>query len=212
MICKHLLLNDRMFAYFFLASVECLCNIDCYKNSVILGGIKVLSKIELTSGILSTMGTEKRNQPFIDNEHEINQSTESKSSTKVSLSSQAQQQATLPDSVVNKYQELRSRVDQNEVDSYIRDLYATPRHSGELVSIEHYPDVFNSYTGEQVTPESAAKFSEWDQAVLAETTRIYNNERAKGSLSSDIYLKIQTHISQQPEHFLRKINWPNQEM
>ncbi|MEL0579008.1 hypothetical protein [Pectobacterium punjabense] len=107
---------------------------------------------------------------------------------------------------------MHNRTVQNEADSYIKDLYATPRHSGELVSIEHYPDVFNSYIGERVTPESAAKFAEWDQAVLAETTRIYHSERAKNSSSSDIYFKIQMHISQQPEHFLRKINWPNQEL
>ncbi|MCH5050183.1 hypothetical protein [Pectobacterium aquaticum] len=169
----------------------------------------MLSKIELTSGILSTTGSEKRNPPLIDNEGEVNQSIVSTFSTKVSLSSQAQQQATLPDSIFSKYQELRSRTDQNEVDSYIKEAYATPRHSGELISLEHYPDIVNSYTGEKVTPESAAKFAEWDQAVLAETTRIYHDERAKGSSSSDIYLKIQTHMSQQPEHFLRKINWPN---
>ncbi|WP_437215567.1 hypothetical protein [Pectobacterium sp. LFLA-215] len=171
----------------------------------------MLSKIELTSGILPTTGSEKRNYSLIGNEGEINQSIISTSSTKVSLSSQAQQQSTLPDSVFSKYQELRSRTDQNEVDSYIKDAYATPRHSGELVSIEHYPDVFNSYTGERVTPESAEKFSEWDQSVLADTTRIYYDERAKGTSSSDIYLKIQVHMSQQPQYFLRRINWPNLE-
>ncbi|MBI0431871.1 hypothetical protein [Pectobacterium parmentieri] len=135
----------------------------------------------------------------------------SESSTKVSFSSQAQQQTKLSEVVLNKYQQLRSNVDQNEVDSYIKDLYATPRQSHELVSIEHYPDVFNAYTGEKVTSESTAMFAEWDQSILAMTTQIYNEEKAKGTSSSDIYLKIQTHMSQQPDYFLNKINWPNQE-
>jgi len=62
-------------------------------------------------------------------------------------------------------------------------------------------------TGEPVTPESEARFNEHARAYEAASLALYNQERAKGTSSADIFDKLIALGDAQPAEFRAMMNW-----
>jgi hypothetical protein len=64
-----------------------------------------------------------------------------------------------------------------------------------------------SATGEPVTPESEARFNEYARSYKAASLALYNEERAKGTSSADIFDKLIALGDAQPSEFRAMMNW-----
>ena len=62
-------------------------------------------------------------------------------------------------------------------------------------------------TGEPVTPESEARFNAYARAYKAASLALYNEERAKGTSSADIFDKLIALGDAQPAEFRAMMNW-----
>jgi hypothetical protein len=64
---------------------------------------------------------------------------------------------------------------------------------------------FNS--GEPVTPENKLRYIELGRIKSAETTRIFNAEKAKGTPAAEIFEKAQRYVATLPDDYLSAIGW-----
>ena len=64
-----------------------------------------------------------------------------------------------------------------------------------------------SDTGEPVTPESEARFNEYASSFKAASLALYNEERAKGTSSADIFDKLIALGDAQPAEFRAMMDW-----
>jgi hypothetical protein len=62
-------------------------------------------------------------------------------------------------------------------------------------------------TGEPVTAESEARFNEFARHYKAASLALYNEERAKGTSSADIFDKLIALGDAQPAEFRAMMNW-----
>jgi hypothetical protein len=82
---------------------------------------------------------------------------------------------------------------------------------GPLVSLAPDSDgirgVYYAYTGEAATPESLRRYAGIEQASIAETARIFQDGKARGSSAAEIFEQMQRHMATLPDDYLRTLDW-----
>lgn len=68
-------------------------------------------------------------------------------------------------------------------------------------------DVYYAATGLPYTPENKARYEALAQPIVADTTAIFQAERAKGTPAADIFDKVQAYMATQPHEFLEATEW-----
>jgi hypothetical protein len=108
---------------------------------------------------------------------------------------------------VNKrIERLRTDPDQNDAMRFVEGMATLSR--GPLVSVpDEYGRQYYTYTGELVTPESLRRYAAIEQASIAETTRIFQTGKAKGSSAAEIFEEVQRHMAMLPNEYLRILDW-----
>lgn len=168
-----------------------------------------MSVASISSGLQNIYSTQREAQPQATSP---TASASASPSTVVTLSAEAlarSRHSDLPEHIQNRSDWLRNNPDQQEAARYVEMIATTPNH--ELVSIAPGSDgikgVYYKSGGAPVTEQSRAWFKDISETALAERTRIYDSENAKGTPPADIYDKIQQYMSTLPPSYLHMMNW-----
>lgn len=138
----------------------------------------------------------------------------SQNSTAVTLSDEAKRRNALATAGVSDYwqkwsQTLHESTDSASVAKYV-ETFATAK-DGELVALgpnsDGIRDVYYTSNGQPVTDQTKAYFADMSAKVLAERTKIYNTEVAKGTPPADIFDKLAIYQSSLPTDYLQMMGW-----
>lgn len=115
----------------------------------------------------------------------------------------------LPGWVTEQSEKLRANPDQASAMRYVESMATIS--GGALISngpnSDGINDVYYAATGLPVTPESKARFESLSQSIVAETSKIFHTELAKGTSAADIFEKIHQHMATQPKDYLEATEW-----
>jgi len=129
----------------------------------------------------------------------------------VTLSEGARRSASgeLPGWVKEKSEDLRNNPDQAEAMNFVQSMATIP--GGALLSYgpnsDGFSDVYYAATGLPVTPENKARHEALSQSITANTTAIFEAERAKGASAADIFEKMHAYMATQPTDYLEAAEW-----
>ncbi|WP_312481231.1 hypothetical protein [Stutzerimonas nitrititolerans] len=129
----------------------------------------------------------------------------------VTLSEGARRSASgeLPGWVKEKAEDLRNNPNQAEAMDFVQSMATVP--GGALLSYgpnsDGFSDVYYAATGLPVTPENKARYEALSQSITANTTAIFEAERAKGASAADIFEKMHAYMATQPTDYLEATEW-----
>ncbi|MHB0764894.1 hypothetical protein ACYCFC_11055 [Stutzerimonas sp. NM35] len=134
-----------------------------------------------------------------------------KPGVQVTLSEGARRAASgeLPGWVKEKAEDLRNNPDQAEAMNFVESMATIS--GGPLISngpnSDGINDVYYAATGLPVTPASKARYEALSQSITANTTAIFEAERAKGASAADIFEKMHAYMATQPTDYLEATEW-----
>jgi hypothetical protein len=133
--------------------------------------------------------------------------------TKVNISPAARQiaQTGLPGWVNEQIEWLRNDPDQNSAMRWVEGIMTLTETCPPPYLYDPDSDgihgLFYFSSGEPVTPENKLRYIELGRIKSAETTRIFNTEKANGASAAEIFEKAQRYVASLPDDYLSAIGW-----